>query len=106
MENILASARSFKPSVFRTGGGAVIVLELRSGWQVVVFKLKSSTVPRVAKGFWSALEDISPNDAYVVAPVKEAYPIQHGVKVTPLPEIIARLERDQLRIEQTEESVP
>jgi hypothetical protein len=28
----------------------------------------------------------------VVAPVKEAYPIKHGVKVTPLPEIIARLD--------------
>lgn len=95
MENILASARSFEPSFYRTGAGAEIDLVLRRGRQVLAFELKSSTVPSVTKGFWSALEDISPDDAYVVAPVKEAYPIKHGVKVTPLPEIIARLDRDQ-----------
>ena len=48
----------------------------------------------ITKGFWSALEDISPDDAYVVAPVKEAYPIKHGVKVTPLLDVITRLRKD------------
>ena len=95
MENILASAKSFEPSFYRTGAGAEIDLVLRRGRRVLAFELKSSTVPSVTKGFWNALEDISPDDAYVVAPVKEAYPIKHGVKVTPLPEIIARLDRDR-----------
>ena len=95
MENILASARSYEPSFYRTGAGAEIDLVLRRGRRVLAFELKSSTVPSVTKGFWSALEDISPDDAYVVAPVKDAYPIKHGVKVTPLPEIIARLDRDR-----------
>jgi hypothetical protein len=40
------------------------------------------------------LEDISPDDAYVVAPVEEAYPIKHGVKVTPLLDVITRLNKD------------
>ena len=90
MENILAAARSFEPSFYRTGAGAEIDLVLRRGRQVLAFELKSSIVPRVTKGFWSALEDISPDDAYVVAPVKETYPIKHGVKVTPLLDIIAK----------------
>ena len=94
MENILASARSFEPSFYRTGAGAEIDLVLRRGRRVLAFELKSSTVPIVTKGFWSALEDISPDDAYVVAPVKEAYPIKHGVKVTPLLNIITRLNND------------
>ncbi|MEE4604568.1 MAG: ATP-binding protein [Desulfobacteraceae bacterium] len=94
MENILASARSFEPSFYRTGAGAEIDLVLRRGRQVLAFELKSSTVPNVTKGFWSALEDISPDDAYVVAPVKEAYPIKHGVKVTPLLDVIAWLNKD------------
>jgi predicted AAA+ superfamily ATPase len=94
MENILASARSFEPSFYRTGAGAEIDLVLRRGRQVLAFELKSSTVPNVTKGFWSALEDISPDDAYVVAPVKESYPIKHGVKVTPLLDVIAWLNKD------------
>ncbi len=95
LENILAAARSFEPSFYRTGAGAEIDLVLRRGRRVLAFELKSSTVPRVNKGFWSALEDISPDDAYVVAPVKETYPIKHGVKVTPLLDIIAMLNNDQ-----------
>lgn len=95
LENILAAARSFEPSFYRTGAGAEIDLVLRRGRRVLAFELKSSTVPRVTKGFWSALEDISPDDAYVVAPVKETYPIKHGVKVTPLLDIIAMLNNDQ-----------
>ena len=95
MENILAAARSFEPFFYRTGAGAEIDLVLRRGRRVLAFELKSSTVPRITKGFWSALEDISPDDAYVVAPVKEPYPIKHGVKVTPLLDIIARLNADQ-----------
>ena len=95
LENILAAARSFEPSFYRTGAGAEIDLVLRRGRRVLAFELKSSTVPRVTKGFWSALEDISPDDAYVVAPIKETYPIKHGVKVTPLLDIIAMLNNDQ-----------
>jgi len=48
----------------------------------------------VAKDFWNALEDISPDEAYMVAPVKETYPIKHGVMVTPLHDIISRLDND------------
>jgi hypothetical protein len=61
---------------------------------VLAFELKSSTVLKVTKGFWNAIDDISPDDAYVVAPVKEYYPIKHGVLVTPLHDIITRLNKD------------
>ena len=60
----------------------------------MAFELKSSTVPKVSKGFWNALEDISPDEAYVVAPVKRSYPIKRGVMVTPLIDIIAKLNDD------------
>ena len=94
MENILASSRGYEPSFYRTGAGAEIDLVLRRGRRVMALELKSSTTPRVTKGFWNALEDISPDDTYVVAPVKESYPIKHGVMVTPLHDIIARLNND------------
>jgi hypothetical protein len=43
---------------------------------VLAIELKSATVPRVSKGFWNALEDIAPGEAFVVVPVKDSYPLK------------------------------
>ncbi|MBW2354193.1 MAG: DUF4143 domain-containing protein [Deltaproteobacteria bacterium] len=93
MENILASAKSYEPSFYRTSAGAEIDLILRRGRRTLAFELKSSSVPRVSKGFWNVLHDISPDEAYVVAPVKESYPMKAGVMVSPLQEITAKLQK-------------
>jgi predicted AAA+ superfamily ATPase len=90
MENILASTRNYEHSFYRTSAGAEIDLLLRRGRRVLAFELKSSTLPSVTKGFWSALEDISPDEAYIVAPVKESYPMKDGVMVTPLLDVITK----------------
>jgi predicted AAA+ superfamily ATPase len=94
MENILAFAKNYEPSFYRTSAGAEIDLILRRGRRTLAFELKSSSVPRVSKGFWNALEDIAPDEAYVVAPVKESYPMKGGVMVSPLQEIIAKLQEE------------
>jgi predicted AAA+ superfamily ATPase len=96
IENILASAKDYEPSFYRTSAGAEIDLVLRRGQHSLAFELKSSTVPRVSKGFWHALDDISPDEAYVIAPVEESYPIKGGGQVCPLQEIIARLQGESL----------
>lgn len=92
IENILAFASHYEPSFYRTSAGAEIDLILRRGRQTLAFELKSSTVPRVSKGFWSALDDLSPEKAYVVAPVEESYPLKDGVMVVPLQEAVAMLQ--------------
>jgi predicted AAA+ superfamily ATPase len=94
MENILAFAKNYQPSFYRTSAGAEIDLVLRRGRRTLAFELKSSSVPRVSKGFWNALEDISPDEAYVVAPVKETYPMRSDVMVSPLQEITAKLQKE------------
>ena len=94
MENILAYAKNFEPSFYRTSAGAEIDLILRRGRRTLAFELKSSTVPRVSKGFWNALEDISPDEAYVVAPVEDSYPMKGDVMVSPLQEIIDKLKEE------------
>jgi predicted AAA+ superfamily ATPase len=91
LENILACANNYEASFYRTSAGAEIDLILRRGRRTLAFELKSSTVPKVSKGFWNALDDISPDDAYVVAPVMESYPMKGGVMVIPLREIITKL---------------
>ena len=94
MENILAYAKNYEPSFYRTSAGAEIDLILRRGRRTLAFELKSATVPRVSKGFWSALDDISPDEAYVVAPIKESYPMKGDVMVSPLQEILAKLQEE------------
>ncbi len=91
MENILAVADNFEPSFYRTQAGAEIDLVLRRGRRTLAFELKSSTVPKVSKGFWHALDDIVPDEAHIVAPVKESYPVKGGVVVSPLSNIITSL---------------
>lgn len=88
MENILALAADYESSFYRTSAGAEIDLILRKGQQTLAFEFKSSTVPKVSKGFWNALDDISPDAAYVVAPVETSYPIKGGVMVSPLAKVI------------------
>ncbi|HHD63837.1 MAG TPA: ATP-binding protein [Desulfobulbaceae bacterium] len=92
MENIITFAKNYEPTFYRTSAGAEIDLILRRGRHTLAFELKSSSVPRVAKGFWNALDDIQPNEAYVVAPVDASYPIKGGVMVSPLREVIHRLQ--------------
>ena len=94
MENIVASAKDYTASFYRTSAGAEIDLILRKGRRTLAFELKSSTVPKVSKGFWNALDDISPDEAYVVAPVNASYPIKEGVMVSPLQEITTRFQEE------------
>lgn len=91
MENILAFAKDYEPFFYRTSAGAEIDLVLRKGRRCLAFELKSSTVPRVTKGFYNAMDDLSPDEAYVVAPVNESYPIKDGVMVTSILNIIEKL---------------
>jgi hypothetical protein len=94
MENILAYAKNYEPTFYRTSAGAEIDLILRRGRRALAFELKSSAVPKVSKGFWSALDDISPDEAYVVAPIEESYPMKGDVIVSPLQEILGKFQKE------------
>jgi len=49
------------------------------------------TAPTVTRGFWTAIGDLAIREAWVVAPVREAFPIGEGVEALPLDEALARL---------------
>lgn len=91
MENILANAPDWEASFHRTAVGAELDLVLRRGQSTLAYELKASSTPRVSRGFWSAREDVAPDETFVVAPVDEAYPLRDGVMVTPLGAAIAHL---------------
>jgi hypothetical protein len=85
MEQIIAAApQGWDWHFYRTAAGAEIDLVLRRARQTVVVEIKFSAAPKPAKGFWSALEDLKPQRAFVVAPVREGYPLSGGVQVLPV----------------------
>lgn len=90
IENILSSLPGWRGSFYRTHAGAEIDLVLRRGRRTVAVELKAAAVPKVSRGFWSAVETLQPDAAHLVAPVPDAYPLREGVDVLPLNQLIRR----------------
>ena len=85
IEQIIAAApQGWDWHFYRTAAGAEVDLVLRRARQTVVVEVKFSAAPKPAKGFWNALEDLKPQRAFVVAPVRERYPLTGRVQVLPV----------------------
>jgi uncharacterized protein len=89
IEQLLASARGYQASFYRTSSGAEMDLVLRRGSRTLAFEFKASSAPRVSRGFWNALDDLQPDATFVVAPVDETWPLAEGVRVVPPTELHA-----------------
>ena len=73
---------------YRTSEGAEIdALVIKSGKPPIAFEFKTSTAPKLSKGFYNACEDINAVERYVIAPVEEAYVGVKGVKVITLSDV-------------------
>lgn len=91
IENILSRLTNWKASFYRTSSGSEIDLILEKGNQRVAIECKVSTSPKLNKGFWNAVSELRFKKVWVVAPVQEAYPIERGVMVAPLHQLIEHL---------------
>lgn len=90
IENVIAARPDWQPSFYRTAAGAEMDLILSRGQRRIAIECKASTAPAVSRGFWSAIEDVQPTEAWVIAPVSEPYPIREGVTVSSLEGFLAR----------------
>jgi hypothetical protein len=91
IENILSLLANWKASFYRTSSGSEIDLILEKGNKRVAVECKGSTSPNLNRGFWNAVSELKFKEVWVVAPVKEAYPIEQGVMVAPLHQVIEHL---------------
>jgi len=91
IEQVLGVCSSWRPSFYRTATGAELDLVLERGARRIVLECKASASPQVTRGFWNALEVVKPDEVWVAALVKEAYPIEKRVMVAPLMHIIEHL---------------
>lgn len=84
IENVVATRPDWQPSFYRTADGAEIDLVLSRGNRRIAIECKASSAPTVSRGFWTALEDLKVDEAWILAPVQEPYPLRGGVTVSPL----------------------
>ncbi len=90
IENVIAALPGWQAGFYRTAAGAEIDLVLERGQRRIAVECKASTVPTVSRGFWSALDDLAVDEAWIVAPVSAAYPLREGVTVAPLAALLER----------------
>jgi len=93
IEHVLATLPGVRPSFFRSRSGAEIDLIIEKGRHCIAIECKASSAPRGERGFWTALDDLCIKEAYIVAPVNTAYPIERGVFVTPMDKLLVHLKK-------------
>ncbi len=99
IENILGTLTDWKPSFYRTAAGAEIDLVLTRGRRRVAVECKASTAPRVNRGLRNALADLDIDEAWIIAPVRESYPLRGGVTVASLASFLqAHQDRDGMEV--------
>ncbi|MBU4485566.1 MAG: ATP-binding protein [Candidatus Delongbacteria bacterium] len=84
IENILSELPDREGYFYRTSKGAEIDLVLERGMTRVAVECKASSAPSVSKGFYIAMDDLKIEEGYIIAPVKEEYPVKKNVWVVPL----------------------
>jgi predicted AAA+ superfamily ATPase len=88
IENILGELPEWRGHFYRSATGAELDLVLERGRRRIAIECKLSSAPEVRPGFWNALADVGADEAWIIAPVRESYPIRKGVTVAPLPEFL------------------
>ena len=68
-------------SFYRTAAGAELDLLVEHGTRKTAYEIKFSSTPKVARGFWQACEDVGVHHAFVMAPVREGWPLADNVEV-------------------------
>lgn len=78
-------------SFYRTAAGAELDVLVETGRERIGIEIKFSAAPKPARGFWQACEDLGVRRAFVVAPVRDPYPIAENVDVVGLNDLPALL---------------
>jgi len=84
IEQLIAAMPRWRPAFLRTSNGAEIDLVMQRGQRLRGFEVKLSKAPRPSRGFFELVGDLQPEQAWVIAPVDEAFEWRKGVWVTNL----------------------
>jgi predicted AAA+ superfamily ATPase len=81
IENILEEYPRHDCYFYRDSNGNEVDLVLVKGMQKIAFEIKSSTAPKLEKGFWNAVKFLTPDSMWLIGQVEGDYPGPGGVHV-------------------------
>ena len=88
VEHIAAAAPTGSEiNFYRTAAGAEIDIVLTMGDKRIGFEAKFSSAPKPARGFRQSSEEIGLQHSYLVAPVRQSYPIGPSASVISLADV-------------------
>lgn len=94
IESIISRTPAWRHAFYRTRSGVEIDLIMEKGLKTIAVECKVATAPRPGRGFYQALRDLEIDEAYIISPVDEAYPIEKGIQVMPLHDFLDLFRRE------------
>ncbi len=82
IENIITQYPNWEFSFYRDSSGNEVDLILEKGIKRIAIEIKSSTTPKLEKGFWNAVNFLRPTEMWLIAQVDRPYPGPNGIKIT------------------------
>ncbi len=84
IENIITSFPHWDAYFYRDSTGNEVDLVLEKGLKKIAIEIKSSTAPKIAKGFWNSVKFLKPDEMWCIAQVNAKYPGGDGLWITSL----------------------
>ena len=76
IENIIFQYPNWESFFLRTSNGAEADLLLSKGQKRLLFEVKLNSTPKASRGFFQLVEGLKPQEAFVIAPVKETFKVK------------------------------
>lgn len=95
LDQILARLHPLaEASFYRTAKGVEVDLVVECAGRKTVLEIKASSSPKPEKGFWTGLDDLSPDSSLLIAPVEHSYTLKDKLDILSLPDLIRRGQSD------------
>lgn len=88
IENIIEKFSEWEPWFYRTSTGNELDLILTKANKKIAIEIKTSSIPKVTRGYWQALEDVKADKGFIIAQVKHPYPYKNGIWIYPIKEFL------------------
>lgn len=82
IEQIIALLAGWEPYFYRTSNGAELDLLMLKGDKILAFEIKASVDAKLTKGFYTAREDIQPDETFIVSRNNETWEASNGITHT------------------------
>lgn len=84
IENIINIFPRWNAFFYRDSSGNEVDLVLEKGLKKIAIEIKSSTAPKLEKGFWNSMKFLKPDEMWCISQVDTKYPGGDGLWITNL----------------------